>query len=273
MASKEVAKADKGQVPANYEYDSDEGFEDISSNDLSIPFLNLLQKTSPEVENQTVPGAEPGAILNSVTQEIISGETGFVFVPVHRDEQWVEWVPRNKGGGFVAQHDPSSELVQNLIAKNNGSRMPPKDDEGKRIMFKNNGNEVIETYYMYGLILDDLGESVNGFAVMSFASTKIKPFKDWTTSMFMLRVGGKRPPIFANRARIRTTKETRPSGTSFNYLIQAFNGTWVNSLVDPKAGAAVLQSAMDFREMILSGTAKADMTKQESVAGDGETPF
>jgi hypothetical protein len=271
--AKEVAKADKGGVPANYEYDSDEGFENISSNDLSIPFLNLLQKTSPEVENQTVPGAEPGAILNSVTQEIISGDTGFIFVPVHRDEQWVEWVPRNKGGGFVAQHDPSSELVQSLIAANNGSRMPAKDDEGKRIMFKHNGNEVIETYYMYGLILDDAGENVSGFSVMSFASTKIKPFKDWTTSMFMLRVNGKRPPIFANRARIRTTKETRPSGTSYNYSIQAFQSTWINSLIDPSVGAGILKSAVDFREMILSGTAKADMSKQESVVGEGGTPF
>lgn len=275
MVSKEVAKATKGGVPANYEYEEEEGFEDISSNDLSIPFLNVLQKSSPQVENQTIPGAEPGAILNSVTQEIINGDDGFVFVPCHRDEQWVEWVPRPKGGGFVGQHEPSSELVQGLIAKNDNSRIPPKGEDDKRIPFRHNGNEVIETYYMYGLLLDKEGEKVTGFAVMSFSSTKIKPFKDWTTSMYMLKVNGRRPPIFANRAFIRTTKETRPSGTSYNYLIQPLKGTWPDSLIDPVNQKEILESAKSFREMVLSGVAKADMSHQEASAGEGggDTPF
>lgn len=279
MASKDVAKADKSSVPAgmhDYGDHAGEGFEGTKGTDLSIPFINLLQSNSPEVEDQTIEGAKAGMMLNTVTGELIP-EAGFVFLPVHKEEAWVEWVPRTRGGGFVQLHDPNGEVVQEAIKANGGSRIPPKGSDGKRVSFKVGENELIETYYMYGLILNDEGTEADSFAVLSFSSTKIKPYRDWLTSMYLLK--GK-PPIFANRARIKSTKQKNESGTYHNFLISPLRETWVKSLIDPKSEADLLAEAGNFRKMVLSGVARADFNQQQNAAtgGDGaaegeEAPF
>ena len=282
MAKTDVATAEvkTTAVGMAYDYGSDQGtgFEDTKSSDLSIPFMNLLQSNSPQVEEELIPGAKTGDMLNTVTGELIKGDTGFVFLPVHKQEAWVEWVPRTKGGGFVTMHDPAGELVQDLIKSNGGTRIPPKGNDGKRISFKNNQNDVIETYYVYGLILNKDGTEAEGFSVISFSSTKIKPYRDWLTSMFIIK--GK-PPMFANRALIKSVKQKNESGTYANFSIGPLRETWVKSLINPSEEMPLLQEAREFREMVINGVARADFSQQqnggESVGAgsgdDGAAPF
>jgi hypothetical protein len=277
MAGKEVAKKEETALAAgtfNYGEMAGVGFEGTKGTDLSIPFINLLQSNSPEVEEGQVEGAKPGHLYNTVTGEL---SEQVIFLPVHKEEAWVEWVPRTKGGGFVGMHDPAGELVQDLIRNNGGSHIPPKGSDGKRISFKHGDNEVIETYYVYGLILNEEGTEVESFAVISFSSTKIKPYRDWLTSMYLIK--GK-PPMFANRARLRTLKQKNDSGTFFNFSINPLRETWAKSLINPETEGALLQEALSFREMVLSGVARADFSQQQSAAaggdggGDGEkAPF
>lgn len=267
MAGKEVAKKEETALAAgtfNYGEMAGVGFEGTKGSDLSIPFINLLQSNSPEVEEGQVEGAKPGQLYNTVTGELAESVT---FLPVHKEEAWVEWVPRIKGGGFVAMHDPAGELVQDLIKANGGSRIPPKGSDGKRISFKHGENEVIETYYVYGLILNEEGTEVESFAVISFSSTKIKPYRDWLTSMYLIK--GK-PPMFANRAKLRTVKQKNEAGTFFNFSINPLKETWAKSLIDPSSESALLQEAVSFRDMVLSGVARADFSQQQSAAAGAD---
>jgi hypothetical protein len=268
MAGKDVAKAEeKGTAVSvgnfNYGEMAGVGFEDTKGTDLSIPFINLLQSNSPEVEEGAIEGAKPGLMLNTVTGELTEQ---VIFLPVHKEEAWVEWVPRIKGGGFVTLHDPNGELVKDLIKNNGGTRIPPKGTDGKRISFKHGDNEVIETYYVYGLILNEEGTEVESFAVISFSSTKIKPYRDWLTSMYLIK--GK-PPMFANRARLRTIKQKNEAGSFFNFNISPLKETWAKSLIDPSVEGNLLQEAMNFRDMVLSGVARADFNQQQSATAEG----
>lgn len=272
MAGKDVVKKEEGGAVTAGGFDYGEmagaGFEDTKGSDLSIPFINLLQSNSPEVEEELIPGAKTGDMVNTVTGELIKADEGVVFLPVHKEEAWVEWVPRNKGGGFAGLHDPAGELVQDLIKANGGSRIPPKGSDGKRIAFKtDNGNEVIETYYVYGLILNAEGTEVESFAVISFSSTKIKPYRDWLTSMYLIK--GK-PPMFANRARIKSVKQKNESGTYANFAISPLKDTWAKSLINPAEEADLLAEATDFRKMVLSGVARADFNAQQNAATGGD---
>lgn len=275
MAGKSVAKK-SGTAVATHDYGDmgGKGFEDVKGTDLSIPFINVLQSNSPEVEEELIPGAKTGDMLNTVTKELIKPEDGFIFQPVRKTEAWVEWVPRTKGGGFVAAYDPMSEEVKKAIAANNGSRIPPKGEDGKRIPFKINGNDLIETYYMYGLLLDSEGSEMQSFAVLSFSSTKIKPYRDWLTSMYLMK---ERPPLFAHRAHITTVKQKNDSGTFANFNISPFKDTWFDSLIDPKTESTMLEAAIEFEQMLDSGIAKADFNQQGAETApstaDGEAPF
>lgn len=264
MAKTEVDTM-KNTAVAAFDYGdmSHEGFEGTSIKDLSIPFINVLQSLSPEVTEQTVAGAKPGDLLNSVTKEIL--KQPLIVIPIEKEESWVEWVPRTKGGGLVGRHDPNSDIVLDVIKKNGGSRIPPKDSEGKRIAFKSpGGNDLIETHYVYCLIMNDDGTTIDGYCVLSFSSAKIKAYKDWMTSLYTQKG---RPPIFANRAKISTVKQKNDSGTFFIYGVAPLNDTWRESLIPPDAeGMALLKEAQEFRKMIHEGLARPDY---DSVASSG----
>lgn len=264
---KEVAKKENTEVAeaSNYGELAGQGFETMSSSDLSIPFLSILQSNSPVVENDEVEGAKSGMLYNTVNREVLDGEKGLVFQPCHKDHAYVEWVPRDAGGGFVAVHTPNSDVVAATIAHNNNQRY------GKLKM--ENGNELIETHYVYGLVLNEDGSETEDFAVLSFTSTKITPVKNWFTAMYKLKG---QPPLFANRARIRTVKQKNDKGSFYNFRIDPLKPTWKESLIP--ADNELIQEGIQFKEMVTSGMAKAAHETENAAggtdeAGDGSTPF
>ena len=281
---KEVATTKNTDVAESkgYSYgdDAGAGFENKTASDLSIPFINLLQSNSPEVQKSKDGSIRIGFMKNSVTGEVHTGDEGFNFLPVHDDFAFVEWIPRNKGGGYVGVHELGSDEVTAAIRANGGSRIPKKGSDGKKIPLTVGQNELVETYYLYGLLLDDDMETTKGFAVIAFTSTKIKVYRDFITAMMMMR--GK-PPMYAFRIHISSDIQENESGTFANYIIEPVTkGDWAGCLIDPES--SLFQEAKEFRRMVTSGLAKADFSQQtegttkggapaNSNDGDDDTPF
>ncbi|WP_214293519.1 hypothetical protein, partial [Escherichia coli] len=73
--------------------------------DLGIPFLTILQKGSPEVDDtnpdharKTFPGCKGGLIINTLQRKIVyDGFTPCQFVPSAYVKLFQEWKPRNQG--------------------------------------------------------------------------------------------------------------------------------------------------------------------------------
>lgn len=259
--SKAVAVQDQAGLPAvGYDYGEDAhvGFEGTTGKDLSIPFIQVLQSNSPQVEDQSPEGSAAGELYNTVTRERVGGQVGIPFLPVHKEVAAVEWTPRDKGGGFVGLYEMNGPEYNAAVAANGGNKF------GKLPL--KNGNELIETHYIYGLLLDEKGTASTGFGVLSFTSTKIKVYRDFTTAMYTLKG---RPPMFANRALIKTVKQKNEKGTYFNYQIDPLRTTWMASLIDPATERALLEDAKGFREMVISGLARAAF---ESQVNDGAEP-
>ena len=84
---KEVVKKEEGALAINmFEADADKGTQNITQEDLALPFLKVLMPLSPEVnkmDGKYVKDAEPGMIYNSVTQELYDGEKGINVLPCH----------------------------------------------------------------------------------------------------------------------------------------------------------------------------------------------
>lgn len=279
----DVATTKATAVGEAYDYGSmaHEGFEDVTVNDLSIPYISLLQTNSPEVEDQLIEGCKPGDLVNSVTKEIL--KQPIVIQAVMREVSWVLWRPRNQGGGIVGVYAPDSQEVKDVLTANNGSKIPPKGPDGKRIPFKIGTNELVETYQFYCLVMDDEGTETVGYCVLSFSSTKIKIQKDWMTAMFTQKGA---PPMIAFRSLLSTQKQKAEGGSFFNFKIDPFGGSWRSSLIVPdEAGMALLKGAKEFKEMIDSGLAKADTSSVSGESGasgagaggegtgDGAIPF
>lgn len=198
---------------SEYGDDAGLGTSHLSASEKSIPFLNLLQSNSPEVEKQTVPGARAGMFLNSVTKELIPGNVGLVIQPVYCDRWIVEWKDRDKGGGLVGRHLYTSPEVQEAMDAHQGNLISTKENP-----VKIGENFLVDTRYLYANILTEDGEDVLGYFLLAASKSKIKPTQDFVTAIDILRVGEARvrPPLFAARARLTAvTQIQKGSGKEF----------------------------------------------------------
>ena len=93
-------KENAGALATNlFEADANAGSQNMAQEDLALPFLKVLGQLSPEVnkrDGKHVEGAEPGMILNTVTNEIFDGDKGIDVLPVYYKRQLVEWQDRGE---------------------------------------------------------------------------------------------------------------------------------------------------------------------------------
>lgn len=262
--SKAVAEA-KSNLPVVHDYGdyAGAGFENQDRSDYSIPFLAVLQGLSPELE--TLESAKPGFILNKVTQDVVSGKDGIVFVPCYTQHVYVEWVPRDAGGGIVGMHELDSEVVaQARAAARTGKFALP------------NGNELIETFYVYGIMVGE--DETTSHAVIAFTSTKIKKYKAWMTKARTVQMrlpDGRKinPPLFAHRYRLKTVKEKNAKGEFYNWDV-SFDGATAEACRLAPADS-IFQEAAQCMELVKSGQAKADLSTEgrdpdEAMAAEAE---
>jgi hypothetical protein len=254
MTTKAAAKAgtslatagSKGGEVAVYDYGehAGAGFEGTSSDDFSVPFLDILQGQSPEVES--LPNAKPGMFHNTVTDDLFDGKTGVSFVPVGRDHIFVEWVPRSKGGGIAGRHAVDSDVIAQARQRSEKFNELTTPD----------GNELVETFYLYGMLVTGDGEATP--CVLSNSSTRIKPYKALMTKANMIMVPGPdgrkvRPPLFAHKFRLTTDKRKNNDGEWHTYVV-AFDS-------DDKSAAGarlaptdpLFMAAAEFSQVIKSG--------------------
>jgi len=88
----QVAEKKEGALATNlFEADANQGAQNISQEDLALPFLKVLGQLSPEVNKRDakyVEGAEPGKIINTVTNELFDE---IKIIPCHYKRQYIEW--------------------------------------------------------------------------------------------------------------------------------------------------------------------------------------
>lgn len=229
-----------------------EGFENQTQDDIAIPFINLLQSMSPEVQDGGIDGAKPGMLINSVTQELYSE---IEFVPAFSKHVFVEWVPRDQGGGIVATHNVDSELVRKVrVEQEFGKYRTPE------------GNDLIETFYLFGVASED-GNPL-GMAVIAFTSTKIKSYKAAMTRLRTFTIpqkDGRRvsPPMYAHLLKLSTKTQKNSKGTFYVPALTPAIENDVSKSLLPTSDIH-FQMARECYDLVKEGKAQEDISTAET---------
>ena len=210
MATKEVAKATAGEVLVLEDDDllsEGTGLESVGTEDYALPFLRVIQSGSPQLKksdpNKYIEGAEEGMLINTLTNQCYKGEEGVAVIPCAYTKKYIEWVPINKGGGFVRDDHPSNILSQTQKNDNRQFILP-------------NENEIVETS-QYFLILIENEESPEQI-LLSCTSTQLTFARRWNTMLRTAQVKNAAgtsvlAPMFSYIYRLKTAAQSNNFGT------------------------------------------------------------
>ena len=256
--SNEVAiKKEAGAVAAiNIEQFADEGFDNVDSKSLALPFLKVLGQLSPQVtqgDSQFIADARPGMIYNTVTNELYNGAEGINVIPCFYKLEYIEWKDRDKGAVAPVNVYPSDSDIMSKTTRG---------DDGKDRL--ENGNYVEETASHYVMVVEPEKSST---ALITMKSTQRKKSKKWNSMMNLMQVPKKdgkgffRPAPFTQLYRLKTVLEKNNLGSWYGWEITSEGTCESQSLVE---------RAAKFRQSVMGGTVKVKHSNEEQQA---KTPF
>lgn len=190
-----LATDPNANVPSYIKQGQGRGNENVASEDLQLPRIDVLQALSPQVNKKKVDdyidGAEVGMLFNTLTKELY--KDGVHVTPVSFVKRYLVWVDRkiDNEGGLRGVFDTETEAEQFVTEQ---------DDEDKL--------EVVATAE-HLVLLDDGSE-----AIISMAKSKMKVSRKFN-SLVRLN-GGDR---FGRRYKVTTVDDKGPKGEFQNISI------------------------------------------------------
>ena len=243
-----ITKRDQAGALAEsiFEADAGQGISNIKQDDLALPFLKVLGQLSPECNKRDakyVEGAEPGMIINTVTNEVFDGVKGIDVLPVYYKRQYIEWQDRGESQGApVHIYEAGDDIPQTTRDKGNKDRLA-------------NGNYLENTASHFVVVLGKNPSS----ALISMKATQLKISRKWNSMMMGIKMQGKNglftPPTYSHIYKLKTVQMSNDKGTWFG---------WDVSKVGPVTNKSVYQIAKAFSNNVSKGNVQAKHGAGES---------
>ena len=243
-----ITKRDQAGALAEsiFEADAGQGISNIKQDDLALPFLKVLGQLSPECNKRDakyVEGAEPGMIINTVTNEVFDGVKGIDVLPVYYKRQYIEWQDRGESQGApVHIYEAGDDIPQTTRDKGNKDRLA-------------NGNYLENTASHFVVVLGKNPSS----ALISMKATQLKISRKWNSMMMGIKMQGKNglftPPTYSHIYKLKTVQQSNDKGTWFG---------WDVSKVGPVTNKSVYQIAKSFSNNVAKGNVQAKHGSDES---------
>ena len=231
------------------------------SSEMQIPFVRILQAMSPQLkkrEAEYIEGSEQGDMFNTVTKQHWTGEDGITVIPCYQTTKYLEFTPRDQGGGFrgeIAATDPVLQRTERSGAK----EMLP------------NGNELVKSDHHYCLVVE--ADGTYQPVVIDMKSSQLKVSRRWKTQIAMQKIKHPKtgamitPPLFATQWKFTTIEESNDQGSWFNYQIEKVG------LLESRD---LMLEAKSFRDSVAAGEVKAapeEGSSKASSSNSDEIPF
>lgn len=236
-----------------FEQDAGKGLENMGQDDLALPFLKVLSRQDPTLDD--LDGAKAGDILNTVSNQVYTGKTGIRVVPCHYQRRFVEWAPRGSGNGAPL----------NIYTPEDSRPKTERGDDNKDYVVGGNGTYLEETHQHFVLILEPDGTTTT--ALIPMKATQLKKSRKWNSTIAQRTLVGKNgpftPPRFSHVYLLKTVSEENSKGSWHGWDIT------LEGVVDE---AAVYSQAKQFAESIQAGDVEVKHTKEGDDASD-DAPF
>ena len=238
--------------------DLSKGFENMTQDDLALPFIRILGQLSPQVtqgDAKFIESARPGMIYNTVTNDLFDGKKGIKVIPCYYKKHYPEWSDRGDGPGApVAIHLPNSPVI--ATGKRDGSkiRLP-------------NGNYLEETASYYVMVQSKTGAYTP--ALITMKSTQLNVSKKWNSMMKTIQMADGKggfaiPPMHGVVYNLASTLQKNDKGSWYGWVVT------MDRILD-QADKTLYLSAKDFRGNVSKGNVqtKADVEEKSNTA----TPY
>ena len=258
MANGNITAKKNGSV-ALFGDDLSKGFENMTQEDLALPFVRILGQLSPQVtqgDAKFIESAKPGMIYNTVTNDLFDGKVGIKVIPCYYKKDYPEWNDRGEGPGApAAVHRPGSPVIK--TGKRDGSkiRLP-------------NGNYLEETASYYVMVETKTGAYTP--ALITMKSTQLNVSKKWNSMMKTIQIpdgkgGFAIPPMHGVVYNLTSTLQKNDKGSWYGWVVT------MDRIMGQKDKSLYLNSK-DFSNNVSKGNVqtKADVEETSTKAA---TPF
>jgi hypothetical protein len=180
------------------------GTENLDSGS-ALPFVRILQDLSPQLKSnkdEYVEGSKAGDLFFNKTKCVLANPLNII--PVYTKAVYTEWIPRNKGGGYVASH-PLSVVSD------------PSYEKGRERQYDEWLGENELRYTSYWFILAEIDGNWEE-AIIPFTSSQLKVSRKLTGDINRFRYEQDKsiiPPLFAQKWQLKTVMETSKNNDDY----------------------------------------------------------
>lgn len=250
-----------------FEADAGSGMEGADRDSFAIPFLMILQKGSPQVDethpqHQPVEGAKAGALYDNISQEVFDGKLGVRIVPCAFRRVFIRWGSDESGEGFKGEYTVDEVAAMRergeVVELENRLYFPAADGS----VHEKKSDRLSDTRNHYILLLDDDGGWKE--ALLSLSSTQIKKSKMLMAMLANVKLQGKAgkftPPTYANVVRMSTVPESNDKGSWYGARFEAAGQV---------QSAEIYAAAKNFNKKVSSGAVVAKYEEAQSAPSQG----
>jgi len=222
-------------LPADLIVPKGAGLEHADAESFAIPFLVILQKGTPQADEDNeayLEGAKQGMFLDTVANVYYDGVAeNLGIIPVFYRRAFIEWKPER--GGFVQEHSvaEAADMTWN------------RDEDGRDIL--PNGNQIVDTRYHYVILIR--GDGALQPMVITMTSTQVKKSKRLNSDLDLQIRSNGLAATFQTKYKIETVAESNEHGTW-----RGWNITRAGLVEDQDQ----LDAAVSFYKAIKSGEVK-----------------
>ena len=255
VAQRKTTQVVASELDKMLEADAGVGLENITTEDMQIPFIRIIQALSPQLQKDDplyIKGAEQGDIFNTVSQEIFKQDEGITLVPAFFEKKFLEFQLRSSGGGFVRE----------LAADDKDITMTSREGT---IELLPNGNELVRTHQH--LVIAQSADGTIAPSVLDMKKTQLKVSRRWNTLKNSARLpSGALMPIYGTAWQLTTVLEANDQGKWFNYKLDRIND------VTPEIEKMMLE-ARNMYQGVSKGEVKMAAAPADDMAKEEDVPF